>query len=157
MSKKREREKKQKKQKKKRIICPDLLLLFFGLEKEKNIFSRFHLFPDRNKERRKNREWSVYVTNNRSSSLNMHIQSQHGGERSRKNYRLKYIHHLNYWKNTRNSNYWILFENPIFHQHGKNHLYFIKSNREYSLINKESFYSSSLFLGLLINECLLTS
>jgi hypothetical protein len=49
----------------------------------------------------------------------MQIKSNHGYERSLNNYRLKYIHHLNYWKNIRNTNYWITFENPLFDTYGK--------------------------------------
>jgi hypothetical protein len=49
----------------------------------------------------------------------MHIKSNHGLEKSLNNYHLKYIHHLNYWKNIRKTNYWITFENPIFYNYGK--------------------------------------
>ncbi|CAF0963806.1 unnamed protein product [Adineta steineri] len=45
----------------------------------------------------------------------MHIKANHGLERSLNNYRLKYIHHLNYWKNIRKTNYWITSENPLFY------------------------------------------
>ncbi|CAF2921295.1 unnamed protein product [Rotaria sp. Silwood2] len=43
----------------------------------------------------------------------MHIKTNHGLEKSLNNYRLKYIHHLSYWKNVRKTNYWIIFENPL--------------------------------------------
>ncbi len=49
----------------------------------------------------------------------MYIKSNHGLERSLNNYRLKYVHHLNYWKNNRQKNYWIIFENPSFNHFGK--------------------------------------
>lgn len=44
----------------------------------------------------------------------MHVKSNHGLEKSLNNYRLKYIHHLSYWKNTRQKNSWTIFENPKF-------------------------------------------
>ncbi len=47
-----------------------------------------------------------------------HMRSNHGLEKSLNNYRLKYIHHLNYWKNTRTKTSWITFENPLFNQYG---------------------------------------
>jgi len=50
---------------------------------------------------------------------NMHIKSNHGLERSLNNYRLKYIHHLSYWKNSRQKNSWIIFENSLFNNFGK--------------------------------------
>jgi hypothetical protein len=54
----------------------------------------------------------------------IHMKSNHGLERSLKNYRLKYIRHLNYWKNIRQINSWIIFENPLFYQLGKDEFSF---------------------------------
>jgi hypothetical protein len=56
----------------------------------------------------------------------MHIKSNHGLERSLNNYRLKYIHHLSYWKNSRQKNSWIIFENSLFNNFGKVE-FFLKS------------------------------
>lgn len=49
----------------------------------------------------------------------MPVKSNHGRERSLNNYRLKYMHHLNYWKNNRQKNSWVVFENPSFKNFGK--------------------------------------
>ena len=49
----------------------------------------------------------------------MQIKSTRGFERSSNNYRLKYSHHLSYWKNTRKTNHWITDENPLFSHQGK--------------------------------------
>ncbi|CAF2089263.1 unnamed protein product [Rotaria magnacalcarata] len=63
----------------------------------------------------------------------MHIKVNHGLEKSLNNYRSKYIHHLNYWKNIRKTNYWITFENPLFENY-------------VSLTNDYHFNSKSLLL-----------
>ena len=49
----------------------------------------------------------------------MDIETNHGLVKPLNNYCLKYFHHLNYWKNIRKSNYWIIFENPLFKNYGK--------------------------------------
>lgn len=54
----------------------------------------------------------------------MYIKVNHGLEKSLNNYRLKYLHHLKYWRNVRKTNYWILFENPSFESNGKFYLFY---------------------------------
>ncbi len=63
-----------------------------------------------------------------------HMKSNHGLEKSLNNYRLKYIHHLNYWKNTRTKTSWIIFENPLFNQYGKVNFYFSRIDRSFSFL-----------------------
>ncbi len=61
----------------------------------------------------------------------MYIKSNHGLERSLNNYRLKYIRHLNYWKDIRPRNSWIIFENPLFNQFGKVNSFIFLRNQSF--------------------------
>jgi hypothetical protein len=66
----------------------------------------------------------------------MYIKSNHGLERSLNNYRLKYLHHLNYWKNNRQKNSWIIFENPLFSKFGKVNFFKSRLFDVFNLINQ---------------------